>query len=125
MAADNMLQMSWRSTPLDAVKVTNALRARIAIEAQTYAQNVLDSAQQNVRVATGETRDSGQIVQVDEVTYKVVFGGAAIWLEFGTATRPAYPFLAPSAYSQLPAYLARLAMTTQGRVASSQVTVGE
>lgn len=91
------------------------LRARVDIECQNFANNVLTEAKQNVRQRTGETRDSGQITGGDMV-YVVSFGGAALYLEYGTAKQPAYPFLGPAVADNMADFIGRLRMTTQGRV---------
>lgn len=108
--------VTWRIKADRSSDWTRRLKARVAAETQTFVNNVLQTAQSTVRVQTGATRDSGRIVQVDEQVWAVRFGGAAAYLEFGTAKMPAYPFLRPAVTVNQTAYLARLAITTQGRV---------
>lgn len=111
--------ISWSVTRDASAEWSKRLRDRVTIETDTYAQNVLSQAQSDVRVRSGETRASGRVETQDQDTLivrRVVFGGAALYLEFGTAKMPAYPFLTQATVDNYEAYIGRLRMTTQGRV---------
>jgi len=109
-------QITWRVVKDNSAAWTERLKRRVSIETQTFAENVLGTAQATVRVRTGATRDSGQVIQMNELTWAVRFEGAALYLEYGTRNHPAYPFLMPAVVTNQKAYMGRLAMTTQGRV---------
>ena len=49
-----------------------------------------DDARRRVRVDTGNTRST-----ITAANGKVSAGGAARWLEYGTRSQPAYPFIRP------------------------------
>lgn len=115
----------WKIKRDNSAAWTQRLRARVATETETFAQNILQTAQGTVRVRTGATRDSGQVVQVNETTWAVVFRGAAKFLELGTAHHPAYPFLRPAVTANQKAYLRRLAIATQGRIRAPIVGLAE
>jgi hypothetical protein len=72
------------------------LRARVL----AVAKQIENEARERVRVASGETHDSGRTSLTDDGA-RVSFGGAARWLEFGAYGRE-YPFLRPAADAVVP-----------------------
>jgi hypothetical protein len=70
--------------------------ARVAVAAHAIRAKAYDL----VRVDSGETAASGRVEATAE-GFRVVFGGAAYWLEFGAYGR-SYPFLRPAADAVVP-----------------------
>jgi HK97 gp10 family phage protein len=119
--------VTWRVVKDDSAAWSALLRQRVGIEALTFAQNVLAQAQNTVAVRSGATQESGTISEISvgsRTVYKVEFMGAALYLEFGTAHMPAQPFLSTAVAEMEGQFLARIAMTTQGRVVVSWNSVG-
>ena len=95
-----MYEVSWHVTRDRSNEVIQRIEDKIDSAMQDGAERILTRAQGVVRVRSGETRDSGRVEQVGPMHWRVVFGGAAIYLEFGTAHHPAYPFIVPSAQEE-------------------------
>ena len=108
--------VTWEIVKDDSAAWSQTLRQRISTELQTFAQAVLEQAQQDVAVRSGATQESGEIVSTDDLNYMVSFGGAALYLEYGTAFMPAQPFLTPAVADNEANFVNRLAITTQGRI---------
>lgn len=111
-----MATLTWKVKRDNSRIWTARLRQRVMTETQTFVNNVLETAKDTVRVRTGETQQSGRVEQKGVTTFAIMFDGAAIYLEYGTAKMPAYPFIRPSVVANQQDYLRRLAITTQGRV---------
>lgn len=63
---------------------------------ETVAERIAEHARATVAVRTGQTRDSIRVEESDGLA-TVVAEGASLFLEFGTATMAAEPFLQPAA----------------------------
>jgi len=72
------------------------LRLRVA----AVAGDIEEEAKARVNVKTGATRDSGRVEATSDGS-RVLFGGAAKYLEFGAYGR-SYPFLRPAGDAVVP-----------------------
>lgn len=113
--------IGFRITRNNSAAWSQRLRNRVALETEASAQRVLDAASKAAPVETGALSQDGEVEQIDALHYRVVFGrnlprSYAIYQELGTSIMAAQPFLYPSFQNELPTLMARLAITTQGRV---------
>lgn len=106
------------------------IRDRVAQALEQGAHLILQAAQDNVQVRTGELKASGVVVQIGRLTFIVRFGDGlddarAIYVEYGTSKAPAYPYLVP-ATDDLAATICQLvAEACNGRVKHTDVRVAQ
>lgn len=110
-----MFTVSWRVTRDRSTEIMERTRNRIDAELELGAQRILAKAKADVHVRSGDTRDSGQVVKFAPMDWRVTFGEAAIYLEFGTAHHQAYPFLIPAGESERAQILQSVARIVGGR----------
>lgn len=95
-----MYEVSWVITRNRSTEVMERTQNRIDMQLESGCQRILMRAQEAIQVRTGYTRDTGRVVKDARMQYRVVFGGAAIFLEFGTVHHEAFPFLIPAAMAE-------------------------
>lgn len=115
--------LTWKTDFSAWARGTAVLRQRIAMEAEESAKRILADAVDQAPERSGDLKNSGRVVRRGEMSFSVEFGhglpdGRAVYQEYGTSHHAAQPYLTPAVVSEQPVFIRRLAITTQGRVAS-------
>lgn len=97
-----MWEVGWQVRRDRTNEVMAIIEGKIDTALEDGCTRIMTRAQGVVRVRSGATRDSGTVVRIGPMNYQVKFGGAGLYLEFGTAHMPAYPFLIPSVQEEAP-----------------------
>jgi hypothetical protein len=74
----------------------------VRLRLRVVAELIAIDARGRVRVLSGETQESIRVDDGGEDGPRVVVGGAAKFLEFGTSRQSPYPFLRPAADAVVP-----------------------
>jgi hypothetical protein len=123
VAAADTARIRWVVRKNNVKTVMAVLKHRVDLELAASAARVEAATAARMPRRTGESADSGQVVKVSEhpPRYLVTFGHASLYLEYGTRYMAAQPSLIPSIVEEAPTLLRRLAITTQGRIRSSDI----